>query len=420
MTRKELQRGDLVEVRSATEILGTLDEKGDLEGLPFMPEMVACCGERFRVAARAERICDRVGPLRSLRLGDTVVLEDHRCDGSGHDGCQSDCRVFWKEAWLKRVTGDRPLTRPSADEPAALMDRVSRSTTTGDGADRRYRCQATQSLEASVPLSAKDPRSYLREVTTRNVSIPHFAKVMGHAVVVEATRKLGRLPEPVLRGPEPTSPRTPTLGLEAGDWVRVKPPSEIVGTLNDKGRNRGLWFDREMLVHCGKIFQVRRRITNFIDERTGEMVYLNSDCVSLEGSVCSGENSPSRWFCPREIYGYWREAWLERVDPPEEVSGALVATAIHETDLGAAVKSPSRRTSDAKPASERSSRWRPLALGRERGAFSPPSERSKESTPRAPSAVADPLDGSDVPRELHPPRDVGRPVLASSGRNQTI
>src|ERR1700736_6930504 len=97
---------------------------------------------------------------------------------------------------------------------------------------RRCRCQGAHSLEASVPISTKDPRSYLREVTTRNVSIPHFAKVMGHAVVVEATRKLGRLPEPVLRGPEPTSPRMPTLDLEAGDWVRVKQPEEIVGTLN--------------------------------------------------------------------------------------------------------------------------------------------------------------------------------------------
>jgi hypothetical protein len=319
MPRKELQKGDLVEVRSAGEILGTLNEQGDLEGLPFMPEMVACCGQRFRVVARAERICDRVGPIRSLQVRDAVVLEDHRCDGSGHDGCQSDCRVFWKEAWLKRVAGDRPLTaRLDTDESAALLDRVSRHTTSGEGADLRYRCQATQGLEASVPLRAKDPRSYLREVTTHNVTIPHFTKVMGHAVVVEVTRKLGRLPEPVLTGPGAASPRTPTLGLEPGDWVRVKQPEEILGTLNEKGRNRGLWFDREMLVHCGRVFQVRQRITNFIDERTCEMVRLSSDCVSLEGAVCSGENSPSRWFCPREIYAYWREGWLERVDPPED------------------------------------------------------------------------------------------------------
>jgi hypothetical protein len=39
MSAKELRRGDLVEVNSPAEILATLDERGDLEGLPFMPEM---------------------------------------------------------------------------------------------------------------------------------------------------------------------------------------------------------------------------------------------------------------------------------------------------------------------------------------------------------------------------------------------
>jgi hypothetical protein len=32
--------------------------------------------------------------------------------------------------------------------------------------------------------------------------------------------------------------------------------------------------------------------------------------------VCSGECSTGRWFCPREIYAYFREAWLERVESP--------------------------------------------------------------------------------------------------------
>jgi hypothetical protein len=33
--------------------------------------------------------------------------------------------------------------------------------------------------------------------------------------------------------------------------------------------------------------------------------------------VCSGEWSTQRWFCPRAIYPYWRECWLERVQPPD-------------------------------------------------------------------------------------------------------
>jgi hypothetical protein len=36
--------------------------------------------------------------------------------------------------------------------------------------------------------------------------------------------------------------------------------------------------------------------------------------------VCSGDRSICRWFCPREIYPYWREFWLERVAPPAKGS----------------------------------------------------------------------------------------------------
>ena len=44
-----------------------------------------------------------------------MLLEDLRCDGSAHDGCQAECRVFWKEAWLKRVGG--PKAHAGVDEP---------------------------------------------------------------------------------------------------------------------------------------------------------------------------------------------------------------------------------------------------------------------------------------------------------------
>ena len=119
----------------------------------------------------------------------------------------------------------------------------------------------------------------------------------------------------------PSSPKLPTLELKPGDWVRVKSPSEIRSTLNDKGKNRGLWFDREMLPFCGETFQVRRRIDRLVDETSGALIELTSDCVTLEGTVCSGERSTGRWMCPRAIYPYWREGWLERVErPPCEVS----------------------------------------------------------------------------------------------------
>ena len=86
-----LKPGDVVEVRSAAEILETLDTDGALNGMPFMPEMTKFAGKRFTVDRRAEKICDTVSgePPNSRRLRDSVLLEDLRCDGSGHDGCQA-------------------------------------------------------------------------------------------------------------------------------------------------------------------------------------------------------------------------------------------------------------------------------------------------------------------------------------------
>jgi hypothetical protein len=44
------------------------------------------------------------------------------------------------------------------------------------------------------------------------------------------------------------------------------------------------------------------------------MLNISKDCLILDGVVCSGECSAGRWFCPREIYAYWREPWLRRVE----------------------------------------------------------------------------------------------------------
>lgn len=50
-----LRADDWVEVKSPAAITQTLDEDGSLDGLPFMPEMAAMCGQRFRVMRRRKR-----------------------------------------------------------------------------------------------------------------------------------------------------------------------------------------------------------------------------------------------------------------------------------------------------------------------------------------------------------------------------
>src|SRR5579859_4615199 len=111
-----LRRGDLVEVRSAAEILATLDDRGELEAVPFMPEMIRSCGQRFKVTARAERVCDTIVWPGTRSMADTVLLEDRRCDGSGHGGCAAECLLYWKEAWLRLVTPNESVRVRHDDE----------------------------------------------------------------------------------------------------------------------------------------------------------------------------------------------------------------------------------------------------------------------------------------------------------------
>lgn len=315
-----LRRGDIVEVRGAGEILATLDERGALGAMPFMPEMIPYLGRRFTVSARADKICDTIGStLRSRRLTDTVLLDDLRCDGGSHGGCQADCRFYWNEAWLRKV--DRlggPAVGQNEVDLAALRARVGpnvRASGEGEGDDVRWKCQVTEANRASTPLSTTDPLPYVNELRSGNVGPLTFAKVMARVAYMQPLHHFKLLRWP--KGPNKKSPPRPeSLNLQPGEWVRVKSQKEIEATLTTDGNNRGLHFDIEMLPFCGQTRQVRGRVTHIIEEHTGRMLRFSNDCIKLEGAVCSGERSTGRFFCPRKIYPYWRESWLERVDGP--------------------------------------------------------------------------------------------------------
>lgn len=106
------------------------------------------------------------------------------------------------------------------------------------------------------------------------------------------------------------------LELQPGEWVEIRSPAEIALTLDDNARHRGLTFTDEMIRHCGKRFRVRKRVDRIIEESTGRMLeFKQSRCIALEGAVCSGDRATAVWFCRRDLYPYWREAWLKRVEP---------------------------------------------------------------------------------------------------------
>lgn len=311
-----LGAGELVQVRSKEEILATLDARGRLDGMPFMPEMLRHCGQRYRVAKRAEKSCDTVQTGRGRRVLDSVHLEELRCDGSAHGGCQALCLFWWREAWLERVSDDRaPRPRPAPLGPPRCTeeDLVRNARVSGYIGAEVYSCQATRLLDFTMDLRWWDPRGYVREIRYGNVSLVQAFGVILRAARNVLRRKLGKRPLPNMTGRcAAMTPAGGIPGLAPGDWVEVKSKEEIERTLNAAQRNRGLYFDIEMLPYCGRRMLVLQKVDRFIDEKTGLMRSLPNDCWILDGAFCQGYQSRNRLFCTRQIYPFWREIWLKR------------------------------------------------------------------------------------------------------------
>jgi len=321
-----LRAGDVVEVRTEEEILRTLDADGKLDGLPFMPEMLSFCGQRYRVRARAHKACDTIDWQQFRRMESAVHLEELRCDGSAHGGCQAGCLLYWKEAWLRPVEprgGERTLETDGAGiSPEAL----SGATQIGanEAGQPLFSCQATELLRATKgPLAWWEPSQYVQDVTSGNSTIPRVIRALLVGLFNRFQRANARLlPRfclvkgckryPFIEG-KATSGSTPTesLGLQPGELVEIKSREEIFATLDENDETQGLRFDGEMLKYCGRRARVVRRIEKIIDEKTGRMLKIKRETVILDGVVCTGDYHRS---CPRAIYPYWREAWLRRVE----------------------------------------------------------------------------------------------------------
>jgi hypothetical protein len=54
--------------------------------------------------------------VRFSAQGEHRHLSELRCDGSSHGGCEADCLLFWKTAWVK------PVEESSATDPQAGVE----------------------------------------------------------------------------------------------------------------------------------------------------------------------------------------------------------------------------------------------------------------------------------------------------------
>ena len=353
MKSKKLSAGDWVEVRSKEEILSTLDGEGRLDGMPFMPEMFQFCGKKFQVYKRAHKTCDYTTPYpyRTRWLRRSVHLET-RCDGEAHRGCQAGCLLIWKEAWLKPVSqGGKPAVQPlvtispseSSPQPQGCSeDAVWAHTEVPDpkGGPPTFVCQATITPAATTYLRWWDIRQYIEDYTSGNTSLKRVLSALAYSTYYHLSQAgigLGPVTRwlynklrwlwggpmwPRTPGHLPEGSPTPTasLNLQPGEWVRVKPQEEILKTVTYDNRNRGMFWDAELVPYCGGTYRVLRSVTKLIDEKTARMIEMKTPCIILDSVVCQARYSDCRMLCPKSMYPYWREIWLERVEAPKSAA----------------------------------------------------------------------------------------------------
>jgi hypothetical protein len=96
-----------------------------------------------------------------------------------------------------------------------------------------------------------------------------------------------------------------------GDLVEIKSFDEILKTLDNYGKNRGLMFYHDMKQYCGKRFKVRNRLERMINEATGEMMEMKNTVI-LQDIICNYEHAFLG--CPRARFQFWREIWLKLVN----------------------------------------------------------------------------------------------------------
>ncbi len=125
-------------------------------------------------------------------------------------------------------------------------------------------------------------------------------------------RLTGRIPKPSVSPGNNFS-----AGLQAGDWVRVRPLNDIEATLNHWRQLKGCAFMPEMAEYCGTTQRVFRTVKRFVDERDLR-IKKSRGIVLLEGVFCQLTAEPRG--CDRSCFLFWREEWLEKIDPSDRIS----------------------------------------------------------------------------------------------------
>ncbi len=267
-----------------------------------MPEMARYCGQTFKIYRRVSKTCVEGYSFR--RMSGTVLLEELRCDGALHEGCQRNCLYLWKDAWLEPA--EHPAPGHQTPLPIEALPDWVKQLPTREG--ERFLCQSTELAGATQELSRWNLAPYFEEIRNGELSIRQFLGIFTDVLMDRVRVLLGRQPAHTLTGTQ-VGPSRGELNLKVDEWVEIKSAHEIELTLNAEGKNRGLSFGADMIDFTEGRYQVDFLVEKIILEETGKMIPL-VNTVALKGVACSGSCTKN---CPRNNTLYWREAWLKRL-----------------------------------------------------------------------------------------------------------
>jgi hypothetical protein len=110
------------------------------------------------------------------------------------------------------------------------------------------------------------------------------ACVQNRSVRARFSLALGRhAVSPKARSNSPGEPTlSGTLDLQPGELIRVKSHEEILKTVDSSNRNRGMYWDAELVSYCGGTYRVLKRVSRLIDEKTGKMIEMKNSCIVLD------------------------------------------------------------------------------------------------------------------------------------------
>lgn len=303
----DLLPGDAVRIRPLPEILATLDAHASLDGMPFQPEMMRFCGGEARVFRCLDKIYDYGRTKHMRRLEGCVLLSNLRCDGSAHDGCEATCYLIWKTEWLQHSEASRAaVALPATVDVARVSNTVAASTRHGQA----LRCQFTELHGCTTEYGRLSLSRDLIPWMCGNYSAKSWLLAMLTRTFNRVQSSRGGIGFPTLPPMGEHLTKDPTA-LTVGERVAVLPLEQIARTLNSQGKNKGLWFDVEMVKHCGREYRVNARVQKIIDDATGQMRLMKTPCIMLDTVDSTGEGLH---FNAQHDPIFWRESWLRRTE----------------------------------------------------------------------------------------------------------